>query len=315
MELVAGVRGPVGRHLVEALVAGTEVRAWDGTQDLDAAMAGAEVAYACAPGPDATLCLRGRSSPSPELKAVVEAAARGGVRRLVHLSTSQVYGPPLAVPSEPFSESSPPRPVGALARLARQDEKWLLGRRHGLEVVIVRAAHLFGPGQPVTEALLEEIRAARLRLPDRGWAAQTFIHPADAARALQAASRRGRPGGVYLAAGFTDTWHGLCADLAASCGLPLRIGTVPYGLAYALAAARELQSQPGARCFPSRELVDMFARPHVLDDSTSRRDLTWSPQVGSFEEGRQYLPPHRRRPGEVAQPVSPATSQRGRSRF
>jgi nucleoside-diphosphate-sugar epimerase len=166
----------------------------------------------------------------------------------------------------------------------------------------------------VDEALLAEIKAQRLRLPDRGWATQTFIHAADAARALQAAAGRGRPGGVYVAAGFTDTWHDLCVDLAASCGVPFRIGTVPYGLAYALAAARELLSQPGARCFPSRELVDMFARPRVVDDSISRRELTWSPQVGSFEEGRQYLPPHRRRDGGEVTAVTPATSRRGRSR-
>jgi hypothetical protein len=30
--------------------------------------------------------------------------------------------------------------------------------------------------------------------------------------------------------------------------------------------------------------VDVIAKPHFYDDSVSRRELTWSPSVGSFEQ-------------------------------
>ena len=31
--------------------------------------------------------------------------------------------------------------------------------------------------------------------------------------------------------------------------------------------------------------LDLMAKTHTYDDGRSRRDLSWSPQVGSFEEG------------------------------
>ena len=59
---------------------------------------------------------------------------------------------------------------------------------------------------------------------------------------------------------------------------------MPYDIALLGAAARELATGFGRSCWPNRYAVDAFGRPHVYDDSRSRRQLTWSPQVGSFQE-------------------------------
>jgi hypothetical protein len=36
--------------------------------------------------------------------------------------------------------------------------------------------------------------------------------------------------------------------------------------------------------WPGIYAVDVIGKPHYYDDSLSRRELTWSPSVGSFEQ-------------------------------
>jgi nucleoside-diphosphate-sugar epimerase len=312
LHLVVGGSSPVGCYLLKTLPPETPVRVWDGAGDLDSAMSGVEVAFVCAPVADPTINLRQARSPALELRPVVEAAVRARVRRLVRLSTTQVYGHPREVT---FVESTPPRPAGRLGRLARREEKWLLEGHLGLEVVIMRAAQLFGPGEPLTEILGEQIPAGILRLPRRGLALRSFIHLADAARALRAAALRGRGGSVYQAVGFASTWEALCKELAARRGVPLRLGGLPYGVAYGLGLAMEWLTQPGTPCWPSREVVGMLGEAHPVDDSLSRRALTWSPQIGSFADARLHLASSSIAPSQPAPRAPlPASAQRDRSR-
>jgi nucleoside-diphosphate-sugar epimerase len=117
-----------------------------------------------------------------------------------------------------------------------------------------------------------------------GRAAQTFIGGPDLGRALVAAARRGQPGHTYLLGGFDATWLELLKAAAAAIGVPLRLRALPYELAFVDAAARELTTTPGGRCWPNRYAIEALGRPHLIDDSRSRRQLTWSPQIGSVEE-------------------------------
>ena len=50
-----------------------------------------------------------------------------------------------------------------------------------------------------------------------------------------------------------------------------------------------LRARGGQECWPNHYGLDMLAKNHVYDDSGSRRDLSWSPQVGSFDEGVMEL--------------------------
>ena len=62
------------------------------------------------------------------------------------------------------------------------------------------------------------------------------------------------------------------------------IGSVPYDLAYLRALALESVASPGAAVWPGVYSLDVIGKPHFYDDSYSRRELTWSPSVGSFEQ-------------------------------
>ena len=76
---------------------------------------------------------------------------------------------------------------------------------------------------------------------------------------------------------------------AAVMGVPARIASIPYDLAYVDAVVRWLRARGGEECWPNHYGLDMLAKNHVYDDARSRRDLSWSPQVGSFDEGVMEL--------------------------
>src|SRR6202022_4609641 len=95
-------------------------------------------------------------------------------------------------------------------------------------------------------------------------------------------------------------------------------GTVvnlPYDLLYFRALAMETVTAPGAVVWPGIYATDVLGKPHVFDDSQSRRDLTWSPSVGSFEQEMPRMAAWLSRLPEVAAALSDApaaTSPQGR---
>jgi hypothetical protein len=47
----------------------------------------------------------------------------------------------------------------------------------------------------------------------------------------------------------------------------------------------------GAAVWPGIYTTDVLGKPHYYDDSQSRRQLTWSPSVGSFEQEMPSMGP------------------------
>jgi dihydroflavonol-4-reductase len=216
------------------------------------------------------------------LKRVVEAARQAGVRRIVHVSTADVYGPDHFAR---ITEKSKLRPVHAFERLKLFEEHWLLDAAQDLEVVIVRPARVFGPGEDwILPRFMATLSRGRLWLPNGGEGLQTFVSASDVGRACLAAADRGRPGHSYLVAGFDATWSDLVESAARTAGIAADIRSLPYDLAYLKAFATEAVTAQGAVVWPGIYAIDVIAKPHYYDDSHSRRELTWSPSVGSFEQ-------------------------------
>jgi hypothetical protein len=67
---------------------------------------------------------------------------------------------------------------------------------------------------------------------------------------------------------------------ARAVGFAAEIGGVPYDLAYLRSLAVESMTAIGAVVWPG-----------IYDDSQSRRQLTWSPSVGSFEQEMPSMGP------------------------
>jgi nucleoside-diphosphate-sugar epimerase len=290
LHLVIGAGEFLGDQVLHALAGDVPVIALNADVDdetLNDAIAGIEVVHSCAEtrSPARRLLYR-RAAPSL-LKRVVEAARRAGVRRIVHLSTADVFGPNH---STRVTEKTRPHPVHAYERLKLFEERWLLKAAGDLEVVIMRPARVFGVGEDwILPRLLRSLARGRLWLPRGGRSLQTFVSAGDVGRACLAAAERGRPGHSYLVAGFDASWRDLLESAARVARIDANIISLPYDLAYLKALATETVTSPGAVVWPGLYAVDVIGKPHYYDDSHSRRELTWSPSVGSFEQEMPHM--------------------------
>jgi len=301
LHLVIGAGEFLGRHVSRAMAADVPVIELNVDADdetLADAIAGIEVVVFCAQTVSPARRLRYRKASPHLLERVVDAARKARVRRLVHVSTADVFGPDH---SGRVNERSRLKPTHAYERLKLYEEEWLLGMAGDLEVVIVRPARIFGEGE---EWIFPRLMAAAVRgrvwLPGGGRAKQTFVSAEDVGRACLAASDRGRPGHRYLVGGFDSTWHDMLVSAARAVGFMAEVASVPYDIAYLRALGVETITPPGAVVWPGIFGVDVIGKPHYYDDSYSRRELTWSPSVGSFEQEVPALAPWLSRLPEVA---------------
>jgi nucleoside-diphosphate-sugar epimerase len=285
LHLVIGAGEFLGDHVSQALAADVpviELNADADEETLADAISSVEVVLYCAQSWSPARRVRFRKNPPALLQRVVAAARRAGVRRIVHVSTADVYGP------DHFSrvnEKSRLHPVHAFERLKLSEEQWLMESAHDLEVVIVRPARIFGAREDwILPRLMGSLAKGQVWLPGGGRAKQTFVSADDVGRACLAAADRGRPGHSYLVGGFDATWRDLLESAVRAVGVGGTIVNIPYDLLYLKALAMETVTAPGAVVWPGIYAVDVIGKPHQYDDSQSRRELTWSPSVGSFEQ-------------------------------
>ena len=284
MDLLVGATGFAGRHVTAALPDASQVRLLaterPSEAELEEAMRGVEVVYFAAETWSPWSRLYYRREPHPLIVRTLKAARRAGVRRLVHLSTADVFGPDQNVR---LTETSALRPVHAYERLKLREEQWLREAAGDLELIVLRPARLFGTHDDfLTPKLLRQLRSGRLWLVAGGRVQQTFVAGADLGRAFLAAGWRGQPGATYLVGGFDASWHEFLEACGRALEVPVRVFGIPYDLAYVLAGAQEWMTPYRARSWPGLFGVDLFGKPRLFDDSRSRRSLSWSPQVGSF---------------------------------
>ncbi len=290
MHLVIGAGEFLGSHVSRALAVEApviELNADADDETLADAIKTVEVVHSCAETWSPGRRLRYRRDPPRLLHRVVDAARRAGVRRIVHVSTADVYGPDHV---GKITEKSKLRPAHAYERLKLFEETWLLDAAQDLEVVVLRPARVFGPGEDwMLPRLMQSIASGRAWLPGGGRVSQTFVAADDVGRACLAAADRGRPGRSYLVGGFDATWRDLLESCARAAGVGADIVSLPYDIAYLRALAAEATAASGAPVWPGLYAVDVIGKPHQVDDSHSRRELTWSPSVGSFEQAMPQM--------------------------
>ena len=276
-----GAKGYAGRHVVAALDAHVDVRTAEPGDDLAQAMEGVDTVHIAAERHSPLERLRWRKEPHPLLLEVVRAARAAEVRRLVLVSTSFVLG---VAHEGRLTDASRPRPEHPYEKLMAGDEAWLRSQ-DDLEVVVVRPAQGFGAGEPLVACLLRRLATGRLLLPEGGRARRSFLAGSDLGRVCWAAAQRGTPGAAYLVSGFEGSWHQLLVTAGGAVGLSPQMVWLSYDYAHLAASARRWTAQPGHECWPTPLAVDAIARPQVLEDGWSRRELGWRPEVGGFQEG------------------------------
>jgi dihydroflavonol-4-reductase len=315
--LVTGATGFTGGHLARALAArGDEVSALvrpnsaglsalanagvtlvtgdlRDRQALAAAAGGVEVVYHIA-AIYRQAGLSGdvyRAVNATAVKDVVEAAARGGARRVVHCSTVGVHGD---IEHPPANEDAPLKP-GDIYQATKLEGEGLAreaGSRLGIEVTIARPTGIYGPGD---RRLLKLFRGvARRRWVTLGdgeiYYHLTFIDDlVDGFRlcATQAAAA----GRTYiLAGGEVTTLNALVALVAEVAGVPPPTRHLPVWPFWAAGAVCEAMCAPfGIEPPIFRRRVDFFTKSRAFDITRARTELGYAPRVGLREGTRRTL--------------------------
>jgi nucleoside-diphosphate-sugar epimerase len=222
---------------------------------------------------------------------VVEAAARAGVRRVVHCSTVGVHGD---VEHPPANEDAPLKP-GDIYQVTKLEGERLArdtGSRLGVEVTIVRPTGIYGPGD---RRLLKLFRGvARRRWVTLGdgkiYYHLTFIddlvdgfrlcgtHPAAANRTY------------ILAGGEVTTLNDLVGLVADVAGVATPTRHLPVWPFWVAGAACEAICAPfGIEPPIFRRRVDFFTKSRAFDITRARTEIGFAPRVGLREGTRRTL--------------------------
>ena len=292
-----GTPEPVRRALQSAGVEPVEGSLED-RDSLDRACAGVDVVhniaalYRQAGLPDEKY----RAVNAGAVRSIVEAAARGGARRVVHCSTVGVHGD---VEHPPANEDAPLRPgdIYQQTKLEGEDRARAAARATGIEVVIARPTGIYGPGD---RRLLKLFRGvARRRFVTLGdgriYYHLTYIDDLVAGFRL-CGEVPGAAGRTYiLAGGEVTTLNELIGIIAEEAGVPrprLRLPVWPFWVA---GAACEAVCAPlGIEPPIYRRRVDFFTKSRAFDIGRARAELGYDPQVSIREGARRTLAWYRR---------------------
>lgn len=210
---------------------------------------------------------------------LAQAAALGGARRLVFLSTSKVYGEE-SPQDRPLGVSDAPAPADAYARSKLAAERALAGvaAGTGISIVIVRSALVLGSG---AKANVESL----MRLADRGWPLplasianrRSFVHVSDLAQLLVACATHPAADAVLNAAHREPfSTPGLVASLRRHLGRPPRLFGVAPGILEAAAAVAGQRSR-----------MQRLTRSLELDVSGTADRVGWTASVGLDDSARE----------------------------
>ncbi|MFT3766956.1 MAG: NAD-dependent epimerase/dehydratase family protein [Minicystis sp.] len=222
----------------------------------------------------------------------IDAAAKAGVRRFVHLSSVAVYGRPA---HGRVTEEWPTKKIGLPYEDTKTDAERLAFRRgklHGIEVTAVRPPIIYGPyDRNFLPRAMAALRGHRFLLIDGGKAPLNVVwvdHVVDVI--LRAAENPAAAGQAFNVMDEVDTRPPSVRDVAETiareAGLPRPRLSLPVGAARIVAEAVERGWElAGARSTPplTSFVVTMLTRDVIYDSGKAVRVLGWSPKIRALQ--------------------------------
>jgi nucleoside-diphosphate-sugar epimerase len=219
---------------------------------------------------------------------VLDAAFAASVRRIVHISTTDVYGYP---GGRDVDERHPQaRFANWYAQTKREAEvevRRLEGQ--GLEVVIVRPATVYGPGsKEVVGEMAKAISRRQMLMVDGGRTIAGLVYVENLVDAvLLALHDKAAAGETFnVTDGLDVTWKRFLGDLAVGLGYVPPCWSMPYSLAYGIASMlehgyRALHRLTGltSPALLSRQAVHVLGRDQDFSNLRIREALGWEPRV------------------------------------
>ena len=315
--LVTGASGFLGSHVVDGLLGrGEEVRALvretsdtayltslgvelavgnlgDGQSVLKAAKGVDRIYHCAALSADWGTWEEFTASNVTGVQNVLEAALIASVEKLVHVSTTDVYG----YPDAPVDETAPYRARGFPYNNTKiEGEKlvWQYHRKKGLPITVVRPVSIYGPRS--VSFVIEIVDL--LKTGDMVHIAKG-IKPAGLAYAtnvvdlmLLAADNPKSVGQAYNACdGSSVGWREYVNRLADIVGVKHPGIVIPYRLAYFVGLLMEkIYVMFGKKDRPllTRTVVEIFGTSQGFSIEKARRELGYEPKV-DFEEGMKRV--------------------------
>jgi nucleoside-diphosphate-sugar epimerase len=222
-------------------------------------------------------------------RRLLEACVAARVRRLIHFSTTDVYGYPGAAAIEEAHATTRFRNWYAQTK---RDAEAEVRREEGastLETVILRPATVYGPGsRDVVGEIARAIEGRHMLLIDRGRAVAGLCYVENLIDAAVLALRHpAAPGAAFnVSDGLGITWREFTDDLAAGLGCPKARWSLPYSVAALVGFSLEhgyrlLRRTTGLSIPPllSRQAVQVLGRDQDFSNRKLRETLGWEPRV------------------------------------
>jgi dihydroflavonol-4-reductase len=226
-------------------------------------------------------------------RRVLDAAVNAGARRIIHVSTANVFGDTRGrLADETYRRPDPPRYLSYydqtkhMAHLAAEERV-----AAGAPVLIVMPGMTYGPGDhsqagaQISQAMDGTLRA--IGAPDLGG---NFVHVEDVASGILLVHDRGAPGASYLLGGEIATMREVISRAAALAGRrPPRLA-VPSWLLRATVPASAIVESLSSRAPNMGELVRASAGvTYWFSDARARVELGYAPR--DLEAGLRTLLP------------------------
>ncbi|GAB2840693.1 dTDP-glucose 4,6-dehydratase [Lentzea nigeriaca] len=196
-------------------------------------------------------------------QSLLDACVAAGVRRIVHVSTDEVYG---SIDSGEWTEESPllPNSPYAASKACSDLIARAYWRTHGLDLSITRCSNNYGAYQHVEKLIplftTNLLTGVPVPLYGDGANIREWLHVSDHCRAIQLVLERGRAGEVYnVGGGNARTNKQITELLLELCGADASL----------------------VRRVPDRKAHDLR---YALDETKIRTELGYEPLV-SFEQG------------------------------
>ena len=213
------------------------------------------------------------------VKALLEAAERHEVTRLVHVSTVLTLKPHRPAPVQ-GSAAQPTPYESTKSEGERLVESYAAAGRHA---VIVHPTRVFGPGplndaNGVTRAIALYVAGRlRVRLADHDVQAN-YVHADDVAQGILSAAERGRNGTHYVLGGENASFREFLAIVAEIANVRRLTVPLPRGVAMSVARIAETWARIGGTAPITRGWIRIFLEDRRVDIEPARRDLGYKPR-------------------------------------
>jgi len=210
-------------------------------------------------------------------RVLLEEAQRAGVRKVIHLSSSAVFGVP---DRNPVTADTTPHPQEAYGRAKLEAEQVCAAAvRGGLDVTIIRPRTILGHGRLGIFQILFEWARTGLNVPVIGGGGNTyqFVHASDLADACVRAAERPGAATFNIGAEQFGTMREVLDALVRHAGTGSRVVSLPKA---PTVAAMKLTSALGLSPLAPYHWL-MYGESMYFDTTPARTQLGWSSRYGN----------------------------------